>query len=176
MPPRIDPLGHRNNHEHLFCRSTTLHNTPELGRKLVFPLFSEPLNEYNANNQRIKRIKTGILTGAILELKGCLSPQNRRFWRSFCPYGGSIPMRLSTPNCIPNCISNPVFRTKRARFSPLPHPRSDPPEAGRSHRHLTADLTPAPSTGSLVRMGAQLSPLPYPADPPAQCPINTVNA
>jgi len=35
---------------------------------------------------------------------------------------------------------------------------------------------PAPSAGSLVRMGALLSSLPYPADQPAQCPTNAVNA
>ncbi len=169
MPPRIDPLGHRNNHEHLFCRSTTLHNTPELGRKLVFSLFSEPLNAFNANNQRINRIITGILTGSILGLKECLSLQNRRFGRSFCPYGGSIPMRQSVPNCMSNCISNPVFRTKRARFVPLPNSLFDPPETSLSHLHLAAGLTPVPSAGSLVRICVQHSLLPRSADHPAQC-------
>ena len=33
-------------------------------------MFSEPLNTFSANNQRIKQIKTGILTGSVLELKG----------------------------------------------------------------------------------------------------------
>ena len=89
---------------------------------------------------------------------------------------GCEPMRKCPPNCIPNCIPNPIFKTKRARFSPLPHPRFDPPEAGRSHRHLTADLTPVASAGSLVRMGALPSALPYPANLPAQCPTNAVNA
>ncbi len=70
----------------------------------------------------------------------------------------------------------PRFQDETGTIFTAPHPRSDPPGAGRSHRHLTGHLTPAPSAGSLVRMGAQLSPLPYPADPPAQCPTNAVNA
>lgn len=70
----------------------------------------------------------------------------------------------------------PHFLDETGTISTTPHPRFDPPGVGRCRSHLTADLTPVPSAGSLVRMGAQLSPLPYPADQPAQCPTNAVNA
>lgn len=132
-------------------------------------MFLEPLNAFNANNQRIKRIITAILTGAILGLKGCLSLQNRRFFAVNLSLWGSIPMRQSVPNCMSNCISNPVFRTKRARFAPLPNFLFDPPETPLSHLHLTAGLTPVPYAGALVRICVQHSLLPRSADHPTQC-------
>ena len=53
-------------------------------------------------------------------------------------------MRQSTPNCIPN----PIFKTKRTHFRPLFYPRFTPLRVPRSHARLTANLTAATPTGS----------------------------
>lgn len=94
-------------------RSPSYLPTPPIrGQNRCFQRFFSPhfqsLNAFNAIYQQLKRISKAILTGRILGLKGCLSLQNRRFRRSFCPYRGAH-LCVKVPPTVSPTVSPTLF-------------------------------------------------------------------
>lgn len=81
-------------------------------------------------------------------IKGVLIAQKSPFLPPFLSLWGCGHSAESTPNCIPNCISNPVLRTKRALFPLLPYPCFYPSGAWHRHSHLIGILNTAKRQGA----------------------------